>query len=404
MTEMLVRNISIILIFTILLTGQLSVGYASKQIYYKKADNTYFFVGGVSPNNYSSIQDAIDNTSDGNIVFVYSGIYNETIFIETSIKIIGENRTNTIIDAQAEDNAVSIDAENVIIQNFTITGAKSISKYDFFRAGIRVIKSNNTIIDNIIKDNRLGILGLRVTNLTIKNNSFIDDGITFSPYENDGRPHNKVEYFIHSIKNNTVNGKSLAYIFNKKDIIFSEEVGQIIAVNCTNITIRDLNVSHTDNGILMSYCSDCVVENCNCSYNDGVWIFNSNCNIFRFNNFSKNLIHGITIDYKSNKNLVTNNTFSNNHMMGVMIEYFSKKNKICYNNFIDNNKDSNLSQCFSMQAFRNRWDSNYWSDWIGLENQKLSFLPKIIRVAPIEKIPFAIMFNIDWHPAKLQYS
>ena len=39
------------------------------------------YVGGSGPGNYTKIQDAVDDASDGDTVFVYSGIYYETIFL-----------------------------------------------------------------------------------------------------------------------------------------------------------------------------------------------------------------------------------------------------------------------------------------------------------------------------------
>ncbi len=35
------------------------------------------YVGGSGPGNYTKIQDAIDNASDGDTVFVYNGTYHE---------------------------------------------------------------------------------------------------------------------------------------------------------------------------------------------------------------------------------------------------------------------------------------------------------------------------------------
>jgi len=37
------------------------------------------YVGGSGPGNYSKIQDAIDNASEGDTIFVYNGTYNEQI-------------------------------------------------------------------------------------------------------------------------------------------------------------------------------------------------------------------------------------------------------------------------------------------------------------------------------------
>ncbi len=50
--------------------------------------NTHF-VGGHGQNNYSKIQDAIDNASDGDTIFVYSGIYYENIIVDILLDIIG---------------------------------------------------------------------------------------------------------------------------------------------------------------------------------------------------------------------------------------------------------------------------------------------------------------------------
>ena len=56
------------------------------------------YVGGSGPNNYTKIQDAVDNASDGDTVYVFNGTYYENVFIGRSINLIGENKDTTIID------------------------------------------------------------------------------------------------------------------------------------------------------------------------------------------------------------------------------------------------------------------------------------------------------------------
>ncbi len=51
-----------------------------------QVNGTRFNVGGSGPGNFSKIQDAVDNTSDGDIVFVYNGFYQENLHIGTSIQ------------------------------------------------------------------------------------------------------------------------------------------------------------------------------------------------------------------------------------------------------------------------------------------------------------------------------
>ena len=57
------------------------------------------YVGGTGPNNYTSIQDAIDNANEGDTVYVYdeSSPYYENVVIEKTINLIGEDRDTTII-------------------------------------------------------------------------------------------------------------------------------------------------------------------------------------------------------------------------------------------------------------------------------------------------------------------
>ena len=71
---------------------QIDAAKASESI----SGNTYF-VGGHGQNNYSKIQDAIDNASDGDTIFVYSGIYHENIVINKSITLLGSGQDSTII-------------------------------------------------------------------------------------------------------------------------------------------------------------------------------------------------------------------------------------------------------------------------------------------------------------------
>ena len=68
------------------------------------------FVGGSGEDNYTKIQDAVDNASDGDTVFVYSGIYFENVIVNTSINLIGEDRNTTSIDANFSGDVIYVSA------------------------------------------------------------------------------------------------------------------------------------------------------------------------------------------------------------------------------------------------------------------------------------------------------
>lgn len=67
--------------------------------HYAFSNGNILYVGGSGANNYTSIQDAIDDAENGDIVFVYddSSPYYECIIINKSIELKGENKYTTVI-------------------------------------------------------------------------------------------------------------------------------------------------------------------------------------------------------------------------------------------------------------------------------------------------------------------
>jgi parallel beta-helix repeat protein len=129
----------------------------------------WLYVGGSGLGNYSSIQAAIDNASDGDTVFVYedSSPYLENIRINKSITVRGENQQTTVIDGQKLDDVVQITADNVILASFTLqhSGFRVYAE----RSGVLVTSSYVTITDTIIKNTQNGITLLTSTNVSISN-------------------------------------------------------------------------------------------------------------------------------------------------------------------------------------------------------------------------------------------
>ena len=133
------------------------------------------YVGGNGPDNYTRIQDAIDNASDGDTVYVYDGIYFGNIVINVSIELIGENKNTTIIDENTDiedpqlvEANIYIFADSVNISGFTIQNC--------YGCGIFLASSHVTITNNIFLNNTHGIhfyipnLHVTITNNSIANN------------------------------------------------------------------------------------------------------------------------------------------------------------------------------------------------------------------------------------------
>jgi len=108
------------------------------------------YVGGTGPDNYTSIQDAINDASDGDTVFVFNGIYYENVEVDKSINLIGENKFTTIIDGEGNGDIVKVATDWVNISSFTINNS------GLLYSGIEMKNKFNTITNNIISNDRRG--------------------------------------------------------------------------------------------------------------------------------------------------------------------------------------------------------------------------------------------------------
>jgi len=126
------------------------------------------------PNDYTSIQKAIDNASAGDTILVSSGTYYEHIIIDKSINLIGEGEKNTKIDGNNTEyeHVININVDNVNISGFSIVNA------GYSSGGIRFNEVSSIIIDNCsFADNEYGVYIFRSNNVKIVYNNFFDNNL-----------------------------------------------------------------------------------------------------------------------------------------------------------------------------------------------------------------------------------
>jgi len=145
------------------------------------AGNT-LYVGGSGPNNYTKIQDAVDNASNEDTVFVYNGEYNDyypdgqfgyTVKVNKEIKLLGEDRNHTIINGTGHAITVRVSANNVEINGFTIQNGGGS-----FCGGVRIMdgKIRTRVRYNIIKNNNAGVFMMFNRDVDIRNNIIENNG------------------------------------------------------------------------------------------------------------------------------------------------------------------------------------------------------------------------------------
>jgi nitrous oxidase accessory protein NosD len=151
------------------------------------------YVGGIGPGNYTRIQDAIDNASDGDTVYVYddSSPYNENLIVDKSITLKGENKETTVINGNESEIVIDISSDNVILSGFTILNSGIGIIYTEYTtisdniitstnsggwAGIIISEGkNNNISRNLINNFEYGILFLYSNNYSIYGNTITNN-------------------------------------------------------------------------------------------------------------------------------------------------------------------------------------------------------------------------------------
>ena len=126
----------------------------------------------VNPQNeilYDSIQDAIDAAVENDTIYVKEGLYIENIIIDKSIRLIGDDKSNTTIDGSG-NICIHLQAEGIEIRGFSIINGS----YGMYIEN----SSDNILHDNTIKQSEYGIyIRVDASNSIIYSNNFVDNTV-----------------------------------------------------------------------------------------------------------------------------------------------------------------------------------------------------------------------------------
>ena len=319
------------------------------------------------PEDYPTIQEAINAADPGDTILVPPGTYNESIIIGKQITLIGEGKENTVIVGRGVGDVIYVSSDGVKISGFTIKGSgnRYISPFEGGDAGIKLDGVENCVISNcIVTENNLGIFLNSSDNNIIENNTCYlnrKDGIhlRFSNnniirgnnctsngghggiYLNPSSSNNLIENNIcnfnadHGIK---LQGSSNNNILRNNICEYNWNAGIFLRGSNNNTLIGNICFGNRNNpGIMLHYHNNnnTLINNVCNSNDEGIVLQNSsNNNILINNTCLDNRARGIGIMWSSNNNTIIKNTLSSNGE-GILIES-SSYNKVYYNNILMN--------------------------------------------------------------------
>jgi parallel beta-helix repeat protein len=295
----------------------------------------------IVPDDYPTIQAAINAASDGDTVFVRNGTYYENIVVSKSLVILGENAMSTIIDSHDSGSFnVHINA-NVTLSGFTLQNGDS---------GIFVNHPCTVDIKNNIIRNQyyygVFVQTWGTCNVTVQDNLIVasSGGIQVSYSEG----------FCALERNNL------------------SQVGSGIMTGYGMMTGNVVNNTITGNGSgtgldLSDFFNGTIEGNSITGFMDCAWLEGTSGNLVTGNVLAANAGFGLGI-ISSDDNTVIGNDILNNGF-GIWLSSSSRNNVIWHNNFINNSQQVNIVD----SSYANTWDDgypsggNYWSDYKGLE-------------------------------------
>jgi beta propeller repeat protein/parallel beta-helix repeat protein len=300
--------------------------------------------------DFKSIQEAVNNSSSGDLILVYPGFYNESVDIgiqNISVFSRSENPEDTTV------RAFKLSANNVTLSGFKVReylnlqGPASGAWYDkienctiknnILETGVGADECyNSTIEKNVILNSGIFISGPEADSIfTVSDNLIVNGeiGVSHGPY--------------HCVLlNNTLLKGGIGSASSSGDCkilgnFISNDPEFGIVIFETSSEIKNNTIVNCSEGICLTRLTGYnIVHNNTLIHNDkGIYVGGSGGNLFSNNTISKNnigiLVGGSTVD-QAGANSILNNTISNNNI-GISLEGDSYENLVA-NNRVELNK------------------------------------------------------------------
>jgi len=399
------------IVLAVLLCSTMSVAFAFQYFYTTEQEQIHAGLILTSrtivvPDNYTTIQEAINAAGNGDTIYVRNGTYYEHVVLNKTVSLIGEDRETTIVDGNGIGKVVHVVVDNVNISHFTIQN----SGPDYPDGGGIYLSGSRScnLSFNILANNYVGIWLWSSTHNYLINNTAFNCSCS------------GIELRVNSDHN-------------------------ILVCNNLSRNLRGINIPRSSHNLII---------NNTAAHNiwDGIHAYSySSYNDFTNNNLSNNNFSGIDLDSYSSNNNLTENTIYNNNVVGIRIGYScsnnrladnliintryelgygiylydyaknsllvsnivadtngtalglskSSNNTIYHNNFVNNTKQVGLKDS-SNNTWDNGCEGNYWSNYNGsdLDDDGIGDTPYAIDGNNTDNCP---LINPYWLPGDVNH-
>jgi parallel beta-helix repeat protein len=290
------RWLPTILLLVILLQSSLTITVSDAQRWTKDTStlpkgtiyvddsNTQGPWNGSSDYPYQYINDGILHAVNGDTVYVLSGLYNETVFINKSIFLRGQQQDTTIVDGHNNGSVITVANEHVAIRRFTIRNSGG----HHADAGIVVHANTTTITECTIYRARAGILILDSSETTITSCRFHTNGFgifssssLFVTIDQCTLYHNGAGIYLYNstcvtITHSYAETNGIGFLCERSSNINisgsaardnDDNEGGMFFVDCQIVSVINCYLVHNGVGVNLVNSSACYLESCNFSFN-----------------------------------------------------------------------------------------------------------------------------------------
>jgi parallel beta-helix repeat protein len=224
----------------------------------------------------------------------------------------------------------------------------------------------NTISENSVADNTYGIHLASCSRNTLRGNHLENNSYGF--FVSGGT----LFYSINDVdQSNTINGSPIIYWLNQRGKTVPTNAGYVALVNCTEMTVENLDLAHNGQAMLLVALSNSTIVHNTITYNrNAIWLVESKNNQIIENTITSNANDAFLMISSSN-NEITSNTLTGNGLNGTPIATAGGSNgrgalrlsQSSNSNYITGNKIFGNGEGINLQdSYCNNISTNFLAD------------------------------------------